>query len=156
MHAKSRHCDICYPIDTGMSVKEITMYRDPTIWTTDTLIPVRHIDIEARLITLNFTRPQCVKRNIMRFVHKFVNPVDQDTVILWGLVTWDRGCIYHGDITLSFYFNLFTGQLVWNNRRVNSIVGSLYDDNKPFTEQILIFEGACFNIYLLLKNIDID
>ena len=46
----------------------------------------------------------------------------------------------HGDITLSFYFNLSIDYLVWNNRRVKSIIGSLYDDNKLFTEQILISE----------------
>ena len=51
---------------------------------------------------------------------------------------------------------------MWNNRRVNSIIGSLYDDNKQFTEPILISEektngwGACFNVYLLLKSIDIE
>ena len=65
--------------DTWMSVKETTLYRDSTIWSMDTLIPVRHIYIEAQPNTPNFNRPQCVKRNIMRFVH----PVDQNNVILW-------------------------------------------------------------------------
>ena len=61
---------ICYLTDTWMSVKEITLYRDPTIWTMDTLIPVRHIHTEARpQNTSYFNRPQCVKRNIMRFAH---------------------------------------------------------------------------------------
>ena len=49
--------------------RKITLYRDPTIWTIGTLIPVRHIYIEARPNTLNFNRPQCARRNIMRFVH---------------------------------------------------------------------------------------
>ena len=153
---------ICYLTDTGMSVKEITLYRDPIIWTMDTLIPVKHIYIEARRYTPNFNRPQCVKKNIMRFVHKIVYPVDQNTVILWvsNLRMLEKDS-YSWWKKLYFYFNLFIGKLVWNNRRVNSISSSLYDD-KPFTEKILILEekrewlGARFNIYFLLKSIDID
>ena len=42
------HLYISYLTDTGMSVKHIKLHRDPTIWTMDTLIPVRHIYIDAR------------------------------------------------------------------------------------------------------------
>ena len=47
---------------------------------------------------------------------------------------------------------------MWNNPRVNSIIGSLYDDNKPFTEQILTSEekrerlGAWLNTYIFYWN----
>ena len=58
--------------DTGKSVKEIRQYCDPSIGKIYTLIPVKHIYIKVRLYTSNFIRPQCMKRNIIRFVHKFV------------------------------------------------------------------------------------
>ena len=51
---------ICYLTDAGMPIKEIIQYRDPSIWKIDSPIPVKHIYIEARLYTPNFTLPQCV------------------------------------------------------------------------------------------------
>ena len=52
-----------YLTDTGMSVKEIRLYSDP--------VPSIFF-IEVRLYTSDFMRAQCFKRNIMRFVHKFI------------------------------------------------------------------------------------
>ena len=55
----------------------------------------------------------------------------------------------------------FIGFLVrCNNQRVNASIGSLYDDNKSFTEQILISEDkrmrVRLSVYFLLEFIDIN
>ena len=71
---------ICYITDKGMLVKEITQYRDHSIWILDA--PIRQIYIEARHYTLNFTRIQCVKRNIWYLTTNLSSPVDRDNVVI--------------------------------------------------------------------------
>ena len=71
---------ICYITDKGMLVKEITQFRDHSIWILDT--PIRQIYIEARHYTLNFTRIQCAKRNIWDLPTSLFLPVDRDNVVI--------------------------------------------------------------------------
>ena len=61
---------ICYLTDTEMSIQEIVRYRAPIMWTIDTPMHAGYI-YGVKLYTLTFNRPQYVKRNILRFVHKF-------------------------------------------------------------------------------------